>query len=150
MLSPRSIIGHGIFLDSHTSAHWPATDDLGALVETGTSVAHCPVVFQRRGIALQTFGRYRQAGVNIGFGTDTYPHNMLEEMRAVTITAKLLAEDVWDHRASDLFDAATLGGAKALGRSDIGRLSVGAKADIVLGGRDPSETCGPSAIRSAA
>jgi cytosine/adenosine deaminase-related metal-dependent hydrolase len=32
----------------------------------------------------------------------------------------------------DVFNAATLGGAKALGRKDIGRLAVGAKADIVL------------------
>jgi 5-methylthioadenosine/S-adenosylhomocysteine deaminase len=132
VLSPRSIIGHGIFLDSHTSTHWPATGDLETLIDTGTTVAHCPVVFQRRGIALQTFGRYVQSGVNVGIGTDTYPHNMLEEMRAVSITARLLAEDVYDHRAADVFNAATLGGAKALGRADIGRLAVGAKADIVL------------------
>jgi 5-methylthioadenosine/S-adenosylhomocysteine deaminase len=132
VLSPRSIIGHGIFLDSHTSAHWPATDDLGTLARTGTTVAHCPVVFQRRGIALQTFGRYVAAGINMGIGTDTYPHNMLEEMRAVSITARLLAEDVWDHRTASVFEAATLGGARALGRSDIGRLAPGAKADLVL------------------
>ncbi len=132
VLSPRSIIGHGIFLDSHTSAHWPATGDLETLAETGTTVAHCPVVFHRRGIALQTFGRYVAAGVAMGIGTDTYPHNMLEEMRAVAITARLMAEDVYDLRTADVFEAATLGGARALGRSDIGRLSVGAKADLVL------------------
>ncbi len=132
VLSSRSIIGHGIFLDSHTSAHWPETGDLDTLVETGTTVAHCPVVFHRRGIALQTFGRYVGAGVNMGVGTDTYPHNMLEEMRAVAITSRLMAEDVFDVRTADVFNAATLGGAKALGRSDIGRLSVGAKADLVL------------------
>lgn len=132
VLSSRSIIGHGIFLDSHTSTHWPATGDMDTLVESGTTVAHCPVVFHRRGIALQTFGRYVAHGVNMGIGTDTYPHNMLEEMRAVAITSRILAEDVYDLRTADVFNAATLGGAKALGRSDIGRLSAGAKADIVL------------------
>lgn len=132
VLSRRSIIGHGIFLDSHTSAHWPETGDLGTLAETETTVAHCPVVFQRRGIALQTFGRYVAAGVNMAIGTDTYPHNMLEELRAVAITARLMAEDVYDHRTADVFEAATLGGARALGRSDIGRLAPGAKADLVL------------------
>lgn len=132
VLSPRSIIGHGIFLDSHTSSHWPATGDMETLVESGTTVAHCPVVFHRRGIALQTFGRYVAQGVNMGIGTDTYPHNMLEEMRAVAITSRILAEDVFDVRTVDVFNAATIGGAKALGRNDIGRLSVGAKADIVL------------------
>jgi 5-methylthioadenosine/S-adenosylhomocysteine deaminase len=132
VLSPRSIIGHGIFLDSHTSAHWPHTDDIGALADTGTTVAHCPIVFQRRGIAMQTFGRYVAAGINLGIGTDTYPHNMLEELRAVAIGSRMVAQDVWDVRTADVFNAATLGGAKALGRSDIGRLSVGAKADLVL------------------
>ena len=131
-LGPDTIIGHGIFLDSHGSAHWPQTGDIDTLIETGTSVAHCPVVFQRRGIAMQTFGRYAAAGVNLGIGTDTYPHNMLEELRAVLITSRLVAEDVWDVRTLDAFNAATLGGAKALGRGDIGRLAPGAKADLVL------------------
>jgi cytosine/adenosine deaminase-related metal-dependent hydrolase len=132
VLSPRSIIGHGIFLDHHSSTHWPATGDIETLVESGTTVAHCPIVFQRRGIAMQSFGRYVAAGMNLGLGTDTYPHNMLEEMRAVAIGSRMMAEDVWDVRTADVFNAATLGGAQALGRSDIGRLSVGAKADIVM------------------
>jgi cytosine/adenosine deaminase-related metal-dependent hydrolase len=132
VLSPRSIIGHGIFLDHHSSSHWPATGDIDTLVESGTTVAHCPIVFQRRGIAMQSFGRYVAAGVNMGIGTDTYPHNMLEEMRAVAIGSRMMAQDVWDLRTAEVFNAATIGGAKALGRSDIGRLAVGAKADIVL------------------
>lgn len=132
VLSERSIIGHGIFLDSHTAAHWPGTGDLDALVETGTSVAHCPIVFQRRGIAMQTFGAYVAAGLNVGVGTDTYPHNMLEELRAVLIGSRMVAQDVHHVRTSDAFEAATLGGAAALGRDDIGRLKPGAKADIVL------------------
>lgn len=132
VLGPSSIIGHGIFLDHHSSSHWPATDDLGTLVETGTTVAHCPIVFQRRGIAMQSFGSYVEAGVNVGIGVDTYPHHMLEEMRAVCIGSRMMAEDVYDMRTADVFNAATLGGAKALGRNDIGRLAPGAKADIVL------------------
>ena len=74
VLSPRSIIGHGIYLDHHSSAlNWPKRDDLGALIESGTSVAHCPVVFQRRGIAIQSVGGYLRRGLNIGIGTDTFP-----------------------------------------------------------------------------
>jgi 5-methylthioadenosine/S-adenosylhomocysteine deaminase len=133
VLSPRSIIGHGIFLDHHTSAlNWPKRDDIGSIVRSGTSVAHCPVVFQRRGIAIQSVGGYLRRGMNIGIGTDTFPHNMLEELRAVGIGARMVTEDVWDLRLSQIFDCATLGGAKALGREDIGRLAVGAKADIVM------------------
>lgn len=132
VLGPETIIGHGIFLDDHSSSHWPATDDLGTLVRTGTHVAHCPIVFQRRGIAMQSFGRYVAAGVNLGIGVDTYPHHMLEELRAVCIGSRMMAEDVFDLRTADAFNAATLGGARALGRDDIGRLAPGAKADIVL------------------
>jgi len=133
VLSPRSIIGHCIFLDHHTSAlNWPKRDDLGDLIDTQTSAAHCPIVFQRRGIAMQSFGSYRRRGLNVGVGTDTFPHNMLEELRAVGIGSRMVSEDVWDMRLADVFDAATLGGARALLRDDVGRVSVGAKADLVL------------------
>jgi 5-methylthioadenosine/S-adenosylhomocysteine deaminase len=132
VLGPRSIIGHGIFLDHHTSAHWQKRDDLGTVLERGASIAHCPTVFIRRGITLQTLGRYFRRGVSIGIGTDTYPHNMLEEMRNALYASRIVAGDVFDLRTSDVFNAATLGGARALARSDIGRLSPGAKADLVL------------------
>ena len=81
---------------------------------------------------MKSFGRYVARGLRMGIGTDTYPHNMLEEMRAVAIGSRMMSEDVWDLRTSDVFDAATLGGASALGRDDIGRLAPGAKADLVL------------------
>mgnify|MGYP002653797387 CR=1 FL=1 len=38
--------------------------------------------------------------------------------------------------ATDLFDAATVGGATILGRDDIGRLAVGAKADLFMADLD--------------
>jgi cytosine/adenosine deaminase-related metal-dependent hydrolase len=131
-LTQDTIIGHAIFLDHHSSAHWPKRDDLGTLIERGTSVAHCPTVFLRRGIALQTFGGYLRRGVNVGIGTDTFPHNMIEEVRNALYTSRIVAQDPNDVSTAEGFHAATLGGARALGRDDIGRLAVGAKADIVL------------------
>ncbi len=91
LLSERSIIGHGIFLDDHPSTRWHTDTDVTRLAETGTTVAHCPTVFARRGITLKDFGRYRRAGVNMGVGTDTYPHNMLDEMRLVAYLARTQA-----------------------------------------------------------
>ena len=44
----------------------------------------------------------------------------------------LLEADAQACRAEDFFNAATLGGAAALGRNDLGRLSPGAKADLVI------------------
>jgi cytosine/adenosine deaminase-related metal-dependent hydrolase len=102
------------------------------LAETGTTVAHCPTVFARRGITLKHFGRYKRSGVNMGLGTDTYPHNMLDEMRLVAYLARTQANDPRSMTTTELFDAATIGGAKALGREDIGRLAAGCRADFVL------------------
>lgn len=132
VLGPTALIGHGIFLDHHSSAHWPKRDDLGTIIERGTIVAHCPTVFIRRGITLQTLGSYVRRGVRLAIGTDTYPHNMLEELRHALYASRVVAEDPFDLRTADVFNAATIGGASALGRNDIGRLATGAKADLVL------------------
>jgi 5-methylthioadenosine/S-adenosylhomocysteine deaminase len=132
LLDDRAIIGHGIFLDDHPSTPWHTRRDLEILSETGTTVAHCPTVFARRGITLKHFGRYKRTGVNMGLGTDTYPHNMLDEMRLVAYLARTQANDPRSMSTTELFDAATIGGAKALGREDIGRLAAGCRADFVL------------------
>ena len=132
LLSERSIIGHGIFLDDHPSTPWHTETDLQRLAETGTTVAHCPTVFARRGITLKDFGRYLRAGVRMGVGTDTYPHNMLDEMRLVSYLARTQAGNPRTMTSTDLFNAATIGGAHALGRDDIGRIAPGCRADLVL------------------
>jgi 5-methylthioadenosine/S-adenosylhomocysteine deaminase len=132
VMGEHTIIGHGIFLDHHPWVHWSTRQDMDILADNGVTVAHCPTVFMRRGIALRTFGGYVRHGINMGIGTDTYPHNYLEEMRNVGTVARAVAETVDDLNTSDIFNAATIGGAKALRRDDLGRLAVGAKADIVL------------------
>jgi hypothetical protein len=45
----------------------------------------------RRGILLEDFGRYRAAEVNLGIGTDTFPHNFVEELRTAGILARVAA-----------------------------------------------------------
>ena len=133
VLGPTTIVGHGIFLDDHPSTRWgTAREDLALLAETGTTVAHCPTVFWRRGMALQDFGRYLRAGVNMGIGTDTYPHNMVEEMRHVGILARLTGGGPHALSTGQVFTAATIGGARALGRDDIGRLAPGTRADFFM------------------
>ncbi|MEO8667916.1 MAG: amidohydrolase family protein [Bauldia sp.] len=132
ILGRRTIIGHGIFLDHHSWLHWSTGDDLRRIADAGATVAHCPTVFARRGIALDHFGRYLDAGVNMGIGTDVYPHNMLDEMRLAAYLARVVAGNPRDTTMTDIFNAATIGGARAHLRDDIGRLALGAKADIVL------------------
>lgn len=132
ILTPISIIGHAIFLDQHSWLHWPTRDDLRILVESGAAVAHCPTPFARYGQVLEDFGSYRRAGVRLGIGTDTLPHNMIEEMRWATVLARVSAESIFTLSTEDIFTAATVGGADALMRNDIGRLAPGMKADLVL------------------
>ncbi|MBT6827446.1 MAG: amidohydrolase family protein [Rhodospirillales bacterium] len=131
VLGDRSIIGHAIFLDHHPWLHWSSRTDLDTLAEKGVNVAHCPTVFARRGITLRTLGSYIRKGVNVCLGTDTYPHNFLEEMRAAMMYARVIGETVADLDTSDVFNVATIGGARALHRDDIGRLASGCKADLV-------------------
>ena len=132
LLGPHTILGHGIFLDHHSWLHWWTRTDLGVLAESRASVAHCPVVFSRYGQTMQNLGSYLRAGVNVGMGTDCAPHNIIEEMRAAAICARISAENIFTLKTADVFHAATVGGAKALMRDDIGRLAAGTKADIVL------------------
>jgi 5-methylthioadenosine/S-adenosylhomocysteine deaminase len=86
-------------------------------------VAHCPTVFSQRGILLEDFGRYRAGGVNLRTGTDTFPHNFVEELRTAAILARVAAGQVHAVTAADIFTAATIGGAHALGRDDLGRIT---------------------------
>ncbi len=132
VLTDRSIIGHSIFLDDHPFTPWHTDQDLALLAAAGTAVAHCPTVFARRGIALRDMGRYRRAGVKVGIGTDTFPHNMLEEMRLAMYLARTQAGNPRTLTGGGLFTAATAGGAAILGRGDIGRLAPGCRADLVL------------------
>jgi 5-methylthioadenosine/S-adenosylhomocysteine deaminase len=132
ILGPSTILGHAIFLDTHSWIRWWTKDDLTILADSGCSVAHCPTPFARYGQVMESFGDYVRAGVNMGLGTDTTPHNMLEEIRTAGTLARIAARDLNNVSTAMLFHAATAGGARALLRDDIGRLAPGAKADIVL------------------
>jgi len=130
LLGPDLVIGHGIFLNDHPWIHWPHADDFARLRASGAQVAHCPTVFARRGIALNTLGRYRDAGIVVGLGTDTFPHNMIDEMRLACYVARILAGDFRAASTAHAFDAATIGGARIVRRPDLGRIAVGCRADF--------------------
>ena len=132
LLGSDTILGHAIFLDHHSWVNWHGRTDLGRLAATGTSVAHCPIVFSRYGQMMESVGEYIRAGVNVAMGTDTEPQNMLEEMRMAVTLGRIASRNIRSVELGDIFHAATIGGAVALGRPDLGRLAPGAKADIVL------------------
>ncbi len=132
ILGRDTILGHALFLDTHSWVRWWTKTDLGIIAATGASVAHCPTPFARYGQIMENFGDYLRAGITMGLGTDTTPHNLVEEIRKAAILARIAARDIETVTTADLFHAATVGGATALQRDDLGRLAPGKKADLVL------------------
>ena len=90
-----------------------------------------------------TVARAREAGVTMALGYDSGPPgtsaNELMRLQEAGLTA------------AEALRAATLGGAAALGREDLGRIGVGCRADVVaVDGRpdeDPTLLTRPEAIR---
>jgi len=132
LLAPDVSLAHAMFIDSHSWTRWPTRLDLDLLADTGTGVAHCPGVFSRNGQTMEDVGSYIRRGVTLGVGTDSFPHNMLEEIRLAAVLGRVTTGIVQSVTTAEMFHAATVGGATILGRDDIGRLEVGAKADVVL------------------
>lgn len=132
LLTSRAVLPHGIYLSGHPAV--PATGDADwqRLIASGATIAHCPEVVVRNGEALDSFGKYRAAGINLGLGTDTWPPDLLQNMRTGLYVARVMEGNATQTSMADLFSAATLGGARALGRDDLGRLAPGAQADIVV------------------
>ena len=132
LMKPGTILAHCILLDEHPQIGWHTHKDLDLIAEAGAAVAHCPQPFARYGLAMDHVGRYRARGVTVGLGTDCAPHNLIEEMRLAIVAGRLMSEDIASLDTGGAFEAATIGGAKALGRDDIGMLAPGMAADIVL------------------
>ncbi len=130
-LGPDVILGHAILPAGSSWVNYYG-DDIGILADTGTNVAHAVWVFARRGIAMESFARYLQRGVNMTLATDTAPQSMIEALRWTAVASKIVDRRTEVATAADVFTAATLGGSKALGRDDLGRIAPGAKADLLL------------------
>jgi 5-methylthioadenosine/S-adenosylhomocysteine deaminase len=131
VLGPNAILGHAIVIGGSSWTNYPA-GDVAIMANAGCSVAHAVWVFARRGVVMESFASYRRAGVNMSLGTDTNPQSVVEAMRWAAVVSKIVERNTEATTAAHVFDAATLGGAKALGRADLGRIAPGAKADLVL------------------
>ncbi len=134
-LDRNVILGHAVYV---TGNSWVEQEgnDLDLIAASGASVAYNCWCFIRRGVVMESFSRYLDAGINVCLGTDTTPQSMIEAMRWTAISGKVADRRTDVNTAKQVFDAATLGAADALARDDLGRLAVGAKADIVCWSTD--------------
>jgi 5-methylthioadenosine/S-adenosylhomocysteine deaminase len=132
ILGPRTTLGHMAITGGHSRVDYPRGDELQILADTGATIGHCPHKCAKMAFAMESFDQYLAAGVRIGLGTDTYPLDIVSEMRYASLISRLVDRKATGARPADVFNAATIGGANALGRPDLGRLAAGCKADLVI------------------
>jgi 5-methylthioadenosine/S-adenosylhomocysteine deaminase len=126
LLSPRLNAVHLTCLDD---------DDIRLLAEHGAHALHCPESNLKLASGLCPVQRLRTAGVNLAIGTDGAASNndldMIGEMRTAALLAKGVSGDAAALPAADALEAATLGGARALGlEHEFGSIEVGKSADL--------------------
>lgn len=132
LLRPTLNIGHGNFIADNPNLNYAAGRDLSLMGAAHATVSHCPINIVRRARTLDNWKKYEDAGVNMSLGSDTYPRDMVMNMRTASYLGKIMSHSYFAASAGDVFRAATLGGAISVGREDLGRLAPGALADIIL------------------
>jgi cytosine/adenosine deaminase-related metal-dependent hydrolase len=111
-------------------------EEVRLFAETGTAVAHCPTSNFRLGSGLARVRAMLEAGVAVGLGVDgsasNDSSNMLAEVRQALLAPRPALEPSRWLTAEDVLWMATRGGARCLGRDDIGSLEAGKAADLIL------------------
>lgn len=112
---------------------------------TGTGVAHCPCSNMRLASGIAPIPAMRAAGVPVGLGVDGCASNDAAHLLGETRQAMLLARVGYGPSAMSARQAlelATLGGARVLGRDDIGALAPGMSGDVVAFPTDEPDLAG--------
>ena len=127
-----------------------------------TGIAHCPCSNCRLGSGIAPIRAMRDAGVRVGLGVDGSASNDAGSLVAEARMAMLLqrvARGADAMSAREALEIATIGGAQVLGRTDLGQIEPGKRADIAIwdmrgveaaGSWDPVAAlvlCGPSRVR---
>jgi len=127
-----------------------------------TGVAHCPCSNCRLGSGIAPVRAMRDAGVKVGLGVDGSASNdagnLIGEARMAMLLQRV-ANGADAMSAREALEIATLGGARVLGRDDLGSIEPGKRADLAIwdvsgveaaGSWDPVAAlvlCGPTRVR---
>ncbi len=128
VLDEGSFLAHCVFLNE---------DDMRLLADRGAHIMHCPKSNAKLGSGTAPIPECLARGMSVGLGTDSMVSNnnldMLEEMRFCALLHRSVHADPTAITARQVFDMATIAGARALGLEDeIGSLRPGKRADLVL------------------
>jgi 8-oxoguanine deaminase len=117
--------------------------EIAQFATCGCGAAHCPSSNMRLASGIAPLRKYLTAGVNVGLGVDGSASNdgsslLLEARQAMLLSRLEIAEQERRNEAfspaqltaREALEVATIGGAKVLGRDDIGSLEVGKRADF--------------------
>jgi 8-oxoguanine deaminase len=111
-------------------------EEIALFGETRTGVAHCPSSNFRLGSGIAPVRRMLEAGVPVGLGVDgsasNDTSNMWAETRQALLAHRLGADPSRWITAEETLWMATRGGARCLGREDVGCLEPGKSADLIL------------------
>ncbi|MCU0801669.1 MAG: 8-oxoguanine deaminase [Rhodobacteraceae bacterium] len=111
------------------------TAEMALFARTGTGVAHCPCSNCRLGSGVAPVRALRDAAVKVGLGVDGSASNDAGNLMAEARMAMLLqrvAGGADKMSAREALEIATIGGAQVLGRTDVGALAVGMRADVAV------------------
>jgi cytosine/adenosine deaminase-related metal-dependent hydrolase len=102
---------------------------------TGTGVAHCPCSNARLASGIAPIRKMLDHGVPVGLGVDGSASNdagnLLYEARTAFLLARVRECNPAAITAREILELATLGGARVLGRDDIGAIAPGMSADLI-------------------
>ena len=120
-------------------------DEIRQAGEARIGVAHCPSSNMRLGSGIARIREMLDAGVKVSLAVDgsasNDSSNMLMELRNAMLLSRLRGPQFWLNTEEVLW-MATIGGAKALGRDDIGQITPGKCADITMISLDRLEYAG--------
>lgn len=111
--------------------------EYGVMASTGTGLSHCPAPAVLGGFPIIDMPAMLRAGMNLGLGCDGSAtndgSNLLDSLRmAYLMQAYHSKERGSCPRPYDMLKIATAGGARLLGRDDIGSLEAGKAADLFM------------------
>ena len=134
----RYLADCGLFDVRATAAHcvWIEGEDFDILKEKGVTVATNPISNLKLASGICDVTSILNHGINVAIGTDSSASNnnlnMLEEIKTMTILAKVKQSDPTVISPSQALKMASLNGAIAQGRQDCGCIKEGNRADLVM------------------
>ena len=129
-------------------AHCVQLDDraIQKFGSTGTGVAHCPCSNMRLASGMAPIRKMLDHQIPVGLGVDgsasNDTSNLLNEARTAFLMARVRELDAAALTAREALELATLGGARVLGRDDIGAIAPGMSADFIAINLDRPEFAG--------